>query len=73
MSNKSLKSRKRDNAEEMYAILNEFRRVIYVEGGDPDAIMNVASKALAIIRKIDLCLKEPPINIVSTEIQKYGI
>lgn len=55
-------TRIRDKAKEMYEILNEFRHVIYVKGGQPDDIMNVAAKALRILREIDLDL-EPQHNI----------
>lgn len=49
---KSLKNRKKERFEEMYNILLEFQHVVYVKGGYPDDIMNVAAKALKLIREI---------------------
>jgi hypothetical protein len=50
---KSLKQRKVDRVEDLYGIVNELRRVVFVKGGQPDDIMAVATKALRIVRQID--------------------
>lgn len=50
---KSLKQRKIDQAEDMYDIVNELQRTIFVKGGQPDDIIAIATKALRVIRQID--------------------
>lgn len=43
-------------AAEMYAVLDDLRRVMFVNGGHPDEVMRVATDALRLVRVIDLDL-----------------
>lgn len=46
-------TRQRQYAPELYKVANDLRRAVFVDGGNPDDIMKVATEALRLVRLID--------------------
>lgn len=49
----ALTERKKQYAVELYKVANDLRMAVFVNGGNPDDIMKVATEALRLTRIID--------------------